>query len=225
MSDTAAITSEAAGHAAEQGHDDHHGHYGVPGYDPLAWKMGMWLFLFTEVLLFGALFIAFAAYLYTYPWEFARAASQLSIPVGTFNTLVLLTSSMTVAVAIGAMQRGKKELAIKLLDFTVGCAALFCIIKAFEWGGKFEHGIYPGSAHLATLEYGQQIYFGLYFTMTGLHALHVIIGAALILWCRAKIKNGSVTPERIAFMDNIGLYWHLVDLVWIFLFPLMYLLH
>lgn len=220
MSDTAAITSDAA-----HGHDDHHSHYGVPGYDPLAWKMGMWLFLFTEVLLFGALFIAFAAYLYTYSWEFARAASQLSIPVGTFNTLVLLTSSMTVAVAIGAMQRGKKELAIKLLDFTVGCAVLFCIIKAFEWGGKFEHGIYPGSPHLATLEYGQQVYFGLYFTMTGLHALHVIIGAALIVWCRAKIKDGSVTTDRITFMDNIGLYWHLVDLVWIFLFPLMYLLH
>ena len=176
-------------------------------------------------LLFGALFIAFAAYLHTYTCGFARGSKQLNIPVGTFNTLVLLTSSMTVAVAIGAMQRGKKELAIKLLDFTVGCAVVFCIIKAFEWGGKFEHHINPGSPHLAAKELGQQIYFGLYFTMTGLHALHVIIGAALILWCRARIKNGTVTQDRITFMDNIGLYWHLVDLVWIFLFPLMYLLH
>ncbi|MDA1194182.1 MAG: cytochrome c oxidase subunit 3 [Planctomycetota bacterium] len=185
--------------------------------------MGMWLFLFTELLLFGAMFIVFAVYLHKYIWQFAAGSVQLDIPIGTFNTLVLLTSSMTMALAIAVLQRGKKELAIKLLDFTLGCAALFCVVKSFEWGGKFEHGIYPGSLHLAAMTLGEQIFFGLYFTMTGLHALHVIVGAGLILWCRARIKSGAVHAERITFMDNIGLYWHLVDLVWIFLFPLFYL--
>lgn len=204
-------------------HDDHHVHYGVPGYDPQAWKMGMWLFLFTELLLFGAVFIAYAVYLETYTWHFTVGSAQLSIPIGTFNTLVLLTSSLTMALSIAALQRGKKELSIKLLDITVACAGLFCVVKAFEWGAKFEHGIYPGSEHLLAMARGEQMFFGLYFTMTGIHALHVIIGAALILWVRARIKSGAVSTERITFLDNIGLYWHLVDLIWIFLFPLIYL--
>jgi cytochrome c oxidase subunit 3 len=205
-------------------HGEEHAHYGVPTYDPETAKMGMWLFLFTEVLLFGALFIAYAVYLQMYGWHFREASGLLSIPMGGFNTLVLLTSSMTMALSIAALQRGNKALSIKLMNFTVACAVVFCIVKAFEWGAKFEHHLYPTSEHMQTLTQGKQVYFNLYFTMTGLHALHVIIGAALILWARAKVIKGTVHGERIAFLENIGLYWHLVDLVWIFLFPLFYLI-
>ena len=220
MSNPAAMTPGPEAHTV----DDHHTHYGVPGYDPTASKIGMWLFLFTELLLFGALFIAFAVYLETHFWQFVEASSELNIPIGTFNTVVLLTSSLSMALAIAALQRGKAELSIKLLDFTVACAALFCVVKAFEWGAKFEHHIYPGSLHLSAMDVGVQSFFNLYFTMTGLHALHVIIGAGLILWVRAKVKKQQITKERLVLMENIGLYWHLVDLVWIFLFPLFYLI-
>ncbi len=204
--------------------DDHAGHYGVPGYDPTSAKLGMWLFLFTEVLLFGGLFVAYAVYLYAHTWQFTEASVELSVLMGGGNTLILLTSSLSMALAIAALQRGRPGLSIKLLNFTILCAVAFCVIKTFEWGGKFEHGIYPGSERVLAMSYGGQIFYSLYFTMTGLHALHVLIGAALIIWAKAKIKDGSVNKERVVLLDNVGLYWHLVDLVWIFLFPLFYLI-
>ena len=204
------------GNEAVHEHEEH--------FDPLAGKIGMWLFLFTELLLFGTLFIVFAVYLYMFTWQFQKGSAELNIPIGGFNTLVLLTSSMTMALSIAALQRGRKKLSLRLMGATIACALLFCVVKAFEWGGKFEHGIYPGSEHLMELTKGENIFFGLYFTMTGLHALHVIIGGALILWAMAKVKKDRVNAERIVFLENIGLYWHLVDMVWIFLFPLFYLI-
>jgi cytochrome c oxidase subunit 3 len=193
-------------------------------YDPAAAKMGMWLFLFTEVMLFGALFIAFAVYHSVYGWSFGKGSSYLSVPMGGFNTLVLLTSSLTMVLSIAALQRGSKALCIKLLDMTIACSVVFCIVKAFEWGGKFEHHLYPGSTLMQSLSQGEQTFFSLYFTMTGLHALHVLIGAALILWVRRVVKNGRVNKNRMSLIDNVGLYWHIVDLIWIFLFPLFYLI-
>ena len=183
MSDATATTAELPGH------DDHAGHYGVPGYDPTASKMGMWLFLFTELLLFGTLFIVFATYFYQFPTYFMEASGALSIPLGAFNTVVLLTSSLTMALAIAALQRGNVKLSVKMLNATVAFSVLFCIIKAFEWGGKFEHGIWPGSDHVNAMEYGQQVFYSLYFVMTGFHALHVIIGAGLILWVKKRTLN------------------------------------
>ncbi len=198
--------------------------YGVPGYDPVGHKMGMWLFLYTEVLLFGGLFIAYAAYLNGYTWQFAQVSGELSIPMGGGNTVVLLTSSLTMALAIAALQRNQVALCQKLLLFTIACAGLFCVIKTFEWGGKFSKGIWPGSPAVLELSYGEQIFYSLYFVMTGLHALHVLIGAALIWWAMTKIKSGVINSKQVATLDNVGLYWHLVDLVWIFLFPLFYLI-
>ncbi len=223
MSDATATPAELHGHE-DHGHEDHEAHYGVPGYDPTASKMGMWLFLFTELLLFGTLFIVFAAYFYKFPTYFMEASSSLNIPVGGFNTVVLLTSSLTMALAIAALQRGNVKLSVKMLNATIGFAVLFCIVKAFEWGGKFEHGIWPGSDHVSAMEFGQQVFYSLYFVMTGFHALHVIIGAGLILWVKKRTLNGTISQERLVLMENIGLYWHLVDLVWIFLFPLYYLI-
>lgn len=209
------MSEPGAGHGA-LGHEEH--------YDPLGAKIGMWLFLFTEVLLFGTLFLVYAVYLSDFTWQFEMGSARLSIPIGGGNTLILLTSSLTMALSIAALQRSKKALSLRFLNLTVACAAAFCIIKAFEWGAKFEHRIYPGSAVLHEMTKGEEIFFGLYFTMTGLHALHVIIGAALILWAAARVRKDLVNAERIVFLENIGLYWHLVDLVWIFLFPLFYLI-
>jgi cytochrome c oxidase subunit 3 len=209
------VTTAAAAHAAE-----HHEHY-----DPVAGKIGMWLFLFTEVLLFGALFIVFAMYLRIYRFEFLATSHHLNKIMGATNTVVLLTSSLTMALAIASLARAKKRRAFGLLWATIGFALTFLVIKAFEWGAKFSHGIYPGSEEMLTKPAGEQVFYGLYFTMTGLHALHVIIGAVLILFAMTFMARGKIRPDRIGFLENIGLYWHLVDLVWIFLFPLFYLIH
>lgn len=206
------------------GTSDHDDHFELP-YDPVGDRMGMWIFLFTEILLFGTLFIAYAVYLKLYTWQFTVGSAELSIAMGATNTVVLLTSSLTVALAIAAIERGDKRLSLKLLDVTLLFALVFLVIKSFEWAGKIQHGLYPGSERLKDMTYGENIFYSLYFTMTGFHALHVIIGAALILWARVRIEKGLITPERYVMLENVGLYWHLVDLVWIFLFPLFYLIH
>ena len=201
-----------------------HGHAEVVPYDPTGAKIGMWLFLFTELLLFGALFIAYAVYLKLFPWQFQLGSAELSIPMGATNTIILLTSSMTVALSIAALQRGDTKRSLRLLDATLLFAFAFLVIKAFEWGAKFEHHIYPGSPELLDRTKGEIVFFGLYFTMTGLHALHVLVGAFAILWARKRIVAKRVTQERSVLLENVGLYWHLVDLIWIFLFPLFYLI-
>lgn len=193
-------------------------------YDPIAAKIGMWLFLFTEVLLFGALFIVYAVYLRTYPADFRFASRELHVLIGGANTVILLTSSLTMALSIAALERTRKPLAIGLLLVTLLCALAFLVIKSFEWREKFAHGIYPKSAHMLERVPGEQVFYGLYFTMTGLHAVHVIAGGAVIVLALVLLAKRRITPERPVFLVNVGLYWHLVDLVWIFLFPLFYLI-
>ena len=196
----------------------------APHYDPLGNKIGMWVFLFTEALLFGILFIAFFVYLYQYKYDFMTASAEVNKLVGGLNTLILLTSSLTMALAIGAMQRDNKSLSLKLMGATLGFGFCFLIVKSFEWGTKFSHGIYPKSAVMITRPEGEQLFFGLYFTMTGLHALHIIIGSVLILFAMRFVSTGRTNVNRISFLENVGLYWHLVDVVWIFLFPMFYLI-
>ncbi|MCP3984488.1 MAG: cytochrome c oxidase subunit 3 family protein [bacterium] len=193
-------------------------------YDPVGARMGMWLFLLTELLLFGAMFIAFCMYYIQHGWRFSLGSQELSTAMGGANTLVLLTSSLTMALAIAAMQRRNTRLSQQLMNATIVCAVGFLVVKAFEWGGKFAHGLYPTSDHMAELSQGEQIFYSLYFVMTGFHALHVIIGGVLILWVKRRVTKGLVTTDRLVMMENVGLYWHLVDLVWIFLFPLFYLI-
>lgn len=217
--------SEAGSLPNLAGNDDPHaGHRDIVPYDPVAARIGMWLFLATEVLLFGALFIAYAVYLKQYTWHFSTGSGELSVPIGAFNTAVLLTSSLTMALSIAALQRGKRSLSQMMMNATIGFALVFLVVKAFEWGGKFEHDLYPTSATMQTLSTGQQTFFNLYFSMTGLHALHVMIGAGLILWVKKRVRSGRTNPGRMALIENVGLYWHLVDLIWIFLFPLFYLI-
>lgn len=209
----------AVGPAADASHS-----IAIP-YDPVANRIGMWLFLFTEFLLFGMLFLSFGVYLHRYTWQFEKGSEQLNVLIGAFNTLVLLTSSLTVALAIAAMERSSKRFCVWLLNGTVVLALVFLIIKSFEWGGKIEHGIYPGSEHLLEdFTKGENIFFGLYFVMTGLHGLHVVIGMVLLLIARHKVLRGTVHVGRLSWLENAGLYWHLVDLVWIYLFPLFYLI-
>lgn len=194
-------------------------------FDAKSSKMGMWLFLYTELLLFGGLFLVYMIYRHLNPDAFLLASFELNVWMGTINTLVLLTSSMTIAMAITALQKGNPKLAITLSWVTILAALIFLVIKYFEWTSKFEHGLFPGMDHYNALPLGEKLYFYLYFFMTGLHALHVIVGGVFIGVVIKKMKNGQVHQGRISLLENSGLYWHLVDLIWIYLFPLFYLIH
>ncbi|MBI1931238.1 MAG: cytochrome c oxidase subunit 3 [Ignavibacteriales bacterium] len=192
--------------------------------DDVGSRMGMWLFLFTELLLFGGLFLVYAVYRHEYISQFRVAAMELNTTVGALNTIILLTSSLTVALSIAALQKGNRILSILLLVMTNILALSFMINKYFEWSSKIHHGIYPGSEHLLELSNGQVIFYGLYYIMTGLHGLHVIIGVIFLSIVLGFIITGSVNKDNYVKLENAGLYWHLVDLIWIFLFPLFYLI-
>jgi len=192
--------------------------------DDEASKMGMWIFIFTELLLFGGLFLVYAVFRAKYSEDFHIAAMELNAFVGTTNTVILLLSSMTVAMSITAIQKGNKDLSIKLIAATLLLAAIFMVNKYFEWSGKIHHGLYPGSEVMLGLNRGQLLFFGLYYATTGLHALHVFIGMAILAVMLFRIKSGKITHDNFVHLENGGLYWHLVDLIWIFLFPLLYLI-
>lgn len=192
--------------------------------DPIGNRFGMWLFLLTEIVLFGTLFLFFASYFYEYAADYHHAARQLNRIIGACNTAVLLTSSLTMALAIAAMHRGRREATLRWMMATLGFALVFLIVKGFEWSHKFEVGLYMDSDVLLALPRGEILFFGLYFVMTGLHALHVIIGGVLIGVAAVFVRNGRVHEGRASLLENAGLYWHLVDLIWIFLFPLFYLI-
>jgi cytochrome c oxidase subunit 3 len=193
--------------------------------DDFGSKMGMWLFLFTEILLFGGLFILYAGYRFIYSDGFAAAATELDVLLGTINTIILLTSSLTVVLAIVALQKNNKKLSLFFLWITQACGLIFMINKYFEWGAKFHHGIYPKGPALQNMSEGEAMYFGLYFVMTGLHGLHIIVGMAFIGYVMVQIKKNVITSVNFQKLENSGLYWHLVDIIWIFLFPLFYLIH
>ena len=205
---------------------EHVAQHSDPHYDQEASKMGMWLFIFTELLLFGGLFIVYAIYRFLNPEAFQMAGHELNITIGAINTIILLVSSMTIAMSTSSLQKKNKGLTVLLLEITIILAVIFLINKYFEWGVKFDHGIWPGSEHLLNdLGKGEILFFGLYFVMTGLHALHIVVGLVIIIVALNKIQKGTVNADRPSLLENAGLYWHLVDLIWIFLFPLFYLIH
>ena len=207
---TTSIASHAEGHT-------HRDDYGT--------RMGMWLFLFTELILFGGLFVIYAVYRFTHQAEFELGAKELDMLVGTINTMVLLTSSLTVAMSLTAIQRGNPKLSLLLVGVTIVLAIVFLVNKYFEWGHKFSVGLYPQSPELLNKPPGEILYFGLYFVMTGLHALHVIIGAVILAVMMRFIVRGIITKDSYVKLEAGALYWHLVDIIWIFLFPLFYLIH
>ena len=131
---------------------------------------------------------------------------------------------MTVAMSITAMQLGDKKKTINLLIITIFLAFIFLVNKYFEWGVKFHHGLNPGSEHILTLPHGQKLFFALYFFMSGLHALHIIVGMTILTVFCIQVKKNKITNDNFVHLENGGLYWHLVDVIWIFLFPLLYLI-
>ncbi len=193
--------------------------------DDLRTRMGMWLFLFTELLLFGGLFFAYSVYRYLYASDFALAGKEMHVIIGAMNTAILLTSSMTMALSITAMERGNKRLSILYQLTTITFGLLFLVNKYIEWSAEISAGNYPGSTELAAKSHGQIIFYGLYYVMTGLHALHVIVGMTIIaVMCAFTIKD-VITKDNYVKLEAAGLYWHLVDIIWIFLFPLFYLIN
>lgn len=192
--------------------------------DDVGARMGMWLFLFTELLLFGGLFFLYSVYRFVNQEQFHVAAKELNTLLGTFNTIILLTSSLTIALSIAAIQRNNKSLSVFLQVITILLALGFLINKYFEWSVKFHHGLFPGSEVLLSKSKGEILFFGLYYVMTGLHGFHVVIGMFLIgFMTRLTIKD-VINHNSYVKLEAAGLYWHLVDIIWIFLFPLFYLI-
>ncbi len=187
-------------------------------------SLGMWLFLVQEILFFSGLFMAYICYRWMYPRTWLEAAEQLDWVLGTVNTAVLLTSSLTMALAVRSVRMNELKRAQAELWATISLGAVFLVIKAFEYAHKFHEGMLPGPAYTFDGVEGMgKVFFGIYFAATGLHALHVIIGLGLLAWVSLRIRKKLLTAERYVLIENIGLYWHLVDLVWIFLFPMLYL--
>ena len=189
-------------------------------------KLGMWLFLLTEVLLFGGLFVAYGVFRAWYPDMFYNAHKQLDVMMGTVNTIVLITSSLTMALAIRFIQVDKKKLSVWFLVLTLLFAFTFLVIKYFEYSHKIELGQLPGNLYTFTGIEGNNphIFFSIYFAMTGLHGIHVLIGMLVIGWVLFRTRKGHFSSEYYTPVEMAGLYWHLVDLIWIFLFPLLYLI-
>lgn len=189
-------------------------------------SLGMWAFLVQEILFFGGLFVAYTAYRNLHPDAFREGSHHLSVTLGVVNTVVLIGSSLTMALAVHAGHAGDARRIQRWVVLTMVLGAVFLGIKAVEYGGKFEEGLVPG-AHFATESFEDprvEIFFSLYFAMTGMHALHMIIGFGLMIWLIRLARRGRFTREYSTPVELVGLYWHFVDIVWIFLFPLLYLI-
>jgi cytochrome c oxidase subunit III len=193
-------------------------------------SLGMWVFLVTEVLFFGGMFMTYTLNRSTYPGVFGEASRSITLWLGAVNTVVLIGSSLTMAMAVWASQVGKKQLIPIFLIATLLLGSVFLGIKGVEYHEKFVEHHVPGAnfsfepgADVATNAHAQ-LFFSLYFAMTGLHALHMIIGAGLLLWLLKESMRGRFTPQYNTPVELVGLYWHFVDIVWIFLFPLLYLI-
>ena len=195
-----------------------------PHNDESGKKLGMWIFLYTEIILFGGLFVLYAVYLTLYPKDFLEGGKELNRIFGVVNTVILLFSSFAVAASITAVQKRQKGTALGCLSVTLVCGLIFLVNKYFEWGHKIHIGIYPNSERLLDGPPGQNIFFGLYYVITGLHGLHIVIGMTVLSVAMAFLAMGRIRPDRFALLENAGLYWHIVDLIWIFIFPLFYLI-
>lgn len=204
------------------GHVEHH--FASADQQRGAAKLGMWIFLATEILFFGGLFMAYGALRYFYPGTFRAAHEYLSIPLGGLNTAILITSSLTMALAVRAAQVSDRRQLVRFLAVTLLLAGAFLVVKYIEYSHKFHAGLLPGRYYTAEGIPGMpHVFFGVYFVMTGLHGVHVIAGMIVIAWVLIRGRQGRYSAEYYTPVENVGLYWHLVDLIWIFLFPLLYL--
>jgi cytochrome c oxidase subunit III len=190
-----------------------------------AGTLGMWVFLVTEVMFFGGLFLAYIVYRTLYPAAFAAASHHLDVPLGGVNTIVLICSSLTMALAVYSAQVGARRLTVMYLATTLLLGLVFLTIKLTEYKHKFEEGLIPGRGFKfeGPLRADAETFFSLYFSMTGLHALHMVVGVGVMSVLIVMAWRGKFTPEYHAPVELSGLYWHFVDIIWIFLFPLLYL--
>jgi len=211
-------------------------HFANPEQQKEASVLGMWVFIAQEILFFGGLFATYLVYRSMYPYAFADAAGHLDWKLGAANTVVLIFSSFTMAMAVHSAAHGKSRAIVGWLLATILLGSVFLGVKVVEYGDKFEHHLVPGKSFHYTVHHEAnlaadpdlakhaQLYYGLYFGMTGLHALHMIIGVpilALLAWLAHRGRYSALWHTPV---EMVGLYWHFVDIVWIFLFPLLYLI-
>jgi len=215
-----------------------YGHYKTLGQQREAASLGMWVFLVTEIMFFGGIFLAYTVNRHSYGFAFAVGSGTLDLKLGGFNTAVLLASSFTMAMAVWASQTGRKPQLTLYLVLTLLLGGIFLGVKVVEYSQKFEHHLVPGrsfqmpadeippgaAAKDPDFQTHAQLFFSLYFGMTGLHALHMIVGAGLLVWLIRQSMAGRFTPQYNTPVEIVGLYWHFVDIVWIYLFPLLYLI-
>jgi len=219
-------------HTVEAAHG-HHGHslalrhhFASREQQKEASTLGMWVFLVTEVMFFGGMFLAYVVYRSWYPEAFAAASHHLDLVLGAFNTAVLIGSSLTMALAVRAAQLGARRGLMLFLILTMALGSVFLVVKGFEWHHKYVENHIPGPNfhYEGPLAGNVQLFFSLYFGMTGLHAFHMVIGLGLLGTLLYFAWRGKYTAEYNTPIDMAGLYWHFVDIVWIFLFPLLYLI-
>jgi cytochrome c oxidase subunit 3 len=220
------MSPETSAAAAEPHHPALAHHFDSLEQQNEAATLGMWLFLVTEVLFFGGALMAYAIYRSWYPDAFADASHHLDVTLGTINTAVLIFSSLTMALAVHAAQTGKRQLLLMFLVVTMVLGAAFLGIKSVEYYEKFVEHHVPGPSFQYDPAYFKhaQIFFSIYFVLTGLHALHMVIGLGIMTWMFIWVKNGTIDQHYVSPIEISGLYWHFVDIVWIFLFPLLYLI-
>ncbi len=187
-------------------------------------NLGMWTFLATEILFFGGLFMAYVTYRSAYGQAFAEGSRQIDLVFGTANTAILLTSSLTMALAVHAAQTSKTRTLVRCLLLTLGCAVGFLVVKGFEYHEDFVEHLVPGPSFSKVLPPRAEIFFILYWAMTGLHALHVLVGMCLLGTLAWLARTGRYSASYHTPVEVVGLYWHFVDIVWIFLYPLLYLI-
>jgi cytochrome c oxidase subunit 3 len=188
-------------------------------------QLGMWVFIAQEILFFGGLFLTYTVYRFTYPTAFAQASHHLDVTLGCFNTAVLIGSSLTMALAVHGAQLGRRWTQVIYLLATIALGSIFLGVKAIEYGHKFHEHLIPGANFVFTGEAEHaEIFFSLYFVMPGLHALHMVIGIAVLAVLVWQAWRGAYTAAYYSPVELTGLYWHFVDIVWIFLFPLLYLI-
>ncbi|MFM2416056.1 MAG: hypothetical protein RL385_779 [Pseudomonadota bacterium] len=229
--------STAHNSSANAGHD-HHGpaylahHFVTPAQQFDAAKLGMWLFLAQELLFFSGLFVAYLVFRMWYPEAWSVGSHELDWKMGAGNTLVLLFSSLTAVLAVRYAQLGERAKTSAMLLITIACACVFLVVKYFEYSHKFHAGLLPGQSfapiaghtHSLFFPAGTAAFFSVYFMATGVHGLHVIIGIGVIFWIYLRNQRGEFSKEYWTPVDLVALYWHLVDLIWIYLFPFLYLI-
>lgn len=202
-------------------------HFNSAEHEFEASKFGMWLFLVTEIMLFGGLFVGYIIFRALYPEAWQEAHHHLNRVMGGINTIVLIVSSWTMATAVGMAQRNQPKRSMQLMAVTLICAGIFMVIKYFEYSHKFHVGLLPGGffdpAKSGVTHPKAQLFFSFYFLMTGLHGFHVLVGMGLISWVMLRTSRNEFSEHYYTPVEMVGLYWHLVDLIWIYLFPLLYL--